>query len=340
MTFNGVNKPKIILVTGGSGFIGSNFIKFLLEEVKDVEILNLDKQTYAGQGRNLEHMQLSQDTRYKLIVGDIINEELVGRLFEKYGFDYVFNFAAESHVDRSWIDDSPFRRTNVIGAGVLLKQAVGRRNLKGFIQASTDEIYGSIREGSFTEKDEPNPSNPYSKCKAEAEVLAKHYAEQYGVPVVIVRSTNNFGPYQFPEKLLPLFISNLIEGKKAPLMWSEENPGLNVRDWLHVEDNCRAIWHIAQKGNRGQIYNVAGHNEKTNIEMTQKILKHLGCGEEMIEKVSHRPNHDFRYSIDDSKLLALGFKHEHTDLDKEVEKLCNWHKDNKIWWKALKNKTL
>ena len=333
-----MNKEKTILVTGGAGFIGSNFIKFLLEEIKDVQIINLDKQTYAGQGMNLEHMGLARDGRYGLIVGDIADRELVSGLFAEHNFDYVFNFAAESHVDRSWVDDAPFRKTNIIGVGVLLKYAVGRPNLKCFMQISTDEVYGSIKDGSWGEQDEVNPRNPYSKCKREAEVLAQHYAEEHKVPIIITRSTNNFGPYQFPEKLLPLFITNLIEGKKVPLMWSEENPGLNVRDWLHVKDNCRAIWHIVQNGSTGEIYNVAGHNERTNREMTQKLLNNFGCGEEMIERISHRPQHDFRYSIDDSKLLALGFKHEHKDLDGEIEKLCNWYKENKTWWEAIKKR--
>ena len=325
-----------ILVTGGEGFIGSNFIKYLLETEKNIEIVNLDKQTYAGQGKNIEHMGFDKNKRYKFVKGDIANNNTVKMLFQEYSFDYVINFAAESFVDKSWSDDSSFKKSNVIGTGVLLKNALSCKNLKKIIHISTDETFGSIEKGSFVETDELNPANPYSKSKAEAEVLAKHYYNIWGLPVVITRSANNYGEYQYPEKVLPLFITNLIENKKVPLMWSDENPGLNVRDWLHVKDNCRAIWYLAKYGKIGEIYNIAGENERTNIEMTKKLLKHFGYGEEMIEKIEHRKAHDFRYSINCDKLKALGFKYKHLNLNKEIVDLCEWYKNNELWWKPLK----
>ena len=334
---------KRVLISGGLGFIGSNFIQFLLEEIGDVQgipihITNIDKKTYAGRGKNLENMKLAEDPRYEFIEGDIADKKTVSEVLKDREFDYVFHFAAESHVDRSWTDSSPFRKTNVEGTGTLLKHLLELSDcgLQKIIHISTDEVYGSREEGSFTEKDELNPTNPYSKSKMEAEVLAQHYHKAYDLPIIITRSSNNYGPYQFPEKLLPLFITNLIEGKKVPLMWSEENPGLNVRDWLHVRDNCRAIWYLAQYGEVGEVYNIAGENEKTNIEMTKILLDYFGYGEEMIEKVPHRQAHDFRYSINCDKLKELGFKHQHTNLKKEVQDVCRWYQDNPQWWKPLK----
>ena len=238
-----------ILVTGGCGFIGSNFIKYILETT-DYSVVNLDKQTYAGQGENIEHMGLSENDRYTLVIGDIVDEEFIEKLFEENNFEYVFNFAAESHVDRSWENIEQFEKSNVLGTGILLATS-WLYEIKRFIHISTDEVYGSIKEGSFTEKDELNPTNPYSKSKADAEVLVRHY-NNLGLDTIITRSANNYGEYQFPEKLLSLFITNLIEGKKVPLMWTDGNKGLNVRDWLNVKDNVRAIWFASQNGKNGE----------------------------------------------------------------------------------------
>ncbi|MDP3027444.1 MAG: dTDP-glucose 4,6-dehydratase, partial [Nanoarchaeota archaeon] len=307
-------------MTGGCGFIGSNFIRYILtspEVEGGAEVVNLDNQTYAGRGRNIEHMKLDTDKRYRLIRGDICDKSLIDKIFSEEKPDIVFNFAAESHVDRSIADARAFRDSNFEGVGVLL-DASREHDIERFVQVSTDEVYGSTEKGSFSETDSLKPSSAYSACKAAADLLALSYFITHKLPVVITRSANNYGEYQFPEKLLPLFITNLIDGKKVPLMWGEENPGLNVRDWLNVADNCRAIWYVSQKGKNGEIYNIPGENERTNIAMTKRLLDYFGFGEEMIEKIEHRKGHDFRYSIDGKKLKQLGFQYSHKDLDTEL----------------------
>jgi len=326
-----------ILVTGGRGFIGSNFIRYLLANQKfPVEkVVNVDKQTYAEQGMNLEHMGISQDSRLVDIRRDICDKGLVKDVFESSKPDFVFNFAAESHVDRSIQDSEDFVMTNVAGTANLL-DASRDCKVKRFVQISTDEVYGSREEGSFTEDSRLEPSSPYAASKAAAEHLAFSYFRTHGMNVVVTRSANNYGEYQFPEKLLPLFITNLIEGKKVPLMYSKKNPGLNVRDWLHVEDNCRAIWLVACIGENGEAYNIPGENERTNIEMTRMLLKEFGLGEDRIERVGHRKGHDFRYSIKGDKLKALGFEYKHRDLEKSVGELVEWYRKNEEWWLRLK----
>jgi dTDP-glucose 4,6-dehydratase len=327
-----------ILVTGGCGFIGSNFIRYLLtssEIQEDLKITNLDKQTYAGQAGNIEHLGIDKDERYKFVKADICNKEFVDFIILEEKPDVIFNFAAESHVDRSIGNSEDFILTNIFGTSNLL-EASRKCNVKKFVQISTDEVYGSREYGSFNEKDSLEPSSPYSSSKASAELIAISYFKTHNLPIIITRSANNYGPYQFPEKILPLFITNLIGNKKVPLMWSEENPGLNVRDWLNVEDNCRAIWFISQKGEPGQIYNIPGENEKTNMEITRKLLDYFGYGSEMIEKVKHRKAHDFRYSISGDKLKRLGFQYKYKDLDFEIKKLIEWYKNNKNWWINLK----
>jgi len=329
---------KKALVTGGCGFIGSNFIKYLLtnpEVNENLSVLNLDKQTYAGRGKNIEHMGLNIDKRYRLIRVDICDKGIVDKIFSEEKPDIVFNFAAESHVDRSIADAGTFRDSNFEGVGVLLDFS-RKYGIEKFVQVSTDEVYGSTEKGSFSETDSLKPSSAYSACKSAADLLALSYFITHKIPIVITRSANNYGAYQFPEKILPLFITNLIEGKKVPLMWSEENPGLNVRDWLHVEDNCRAIWFVAQHGKEGEIYNIPGENERTNIDMTRALLDYFGFGEETIEKIEHRKGHDFRYSIDGEKLKQLGFQYRHKDLDSELRKVVNWYQENEIWWRPLK----
>lgn len=323
-----------ILVTGGCGFIGSNFIKLLLQET-DAQVLNFDNQTYAGIGKNIEHMKLDKSQNYKFIKGDICNKTLVDNIFETDKPEIVFNFAAESHVDRSIQSSDDFVVTNIIGTANLLDAAV-KHQVKKFIQISTDEVTGSIDKGSFSEHDNLNPSSPYSASKASAELLALAYYKTHKLPVIITRSANNYGPYQFPEKLLPLFITNLIDNKKVPLMWSLENPGLNVRDWLHVEDNCRAIWFISQNGKEGEVYNVPGENERTNIEMTRILLDYFKFDETMIDHIEHRKAHDFRYSISGEKLKNLGFDYRYKDLKIGIGETIDWYKNNQDWWRPLK----
>lgn len=329
-----------ILVTGGCGFIGSNFIKYLLtdsEVSQDIQVLNVDKLTYAGGGGNLTHMGISLNKNYSFIQEDICNKQEINRIVSEYSPDIIFNFAAESHVDRSISDSDYFEKSNFLGACNLFKCALNN-NIGKIVQISTDEVYGSINKGSFSEDSKLNPSSPYSATKAAADLVALAFFKTHNLPVIITRSANNYGQYQFPEKLLPLFITNFIEGKKVPLMWSEENPGLNVRDWLHVLDNCRAIWYVAINGNLGEIYNIPGDAEKTNIEITRMLLNHFGFNEEMIEKISHRKAHDFRYSIKGDKLKKLGFHYAYTDLNSQIGKLVQWYKDNTSWWRPLKER--
>lgn len=326
------------LVTGGCGFIGSNFIKYLLgdsEINEDIEILNLDKISYAGVGKNIEHMGFSNDKKYKFIKADIADKETVEKIFSEEKPELVFNFAAESHVDRSIENSDIFEKSNFLGACNLFKSAI-KNNVKRFVQISTDEVYGSIDDGSFSEESKLNPSSPYSATKAAADLNALAYFKTHNFPVIITRSANNYGEYQFPEKILPVFITNLVDGKKVPLMWTEENPGLNVRDWLNVKDNCRAIWFVAKNGNVGEIYNISGENEKTNIHMTKLLLNNFGFGEDMIEKIPHRKAHDFRYSVSGEKLKNLGFEYKCKDLENEIKNLIEWYKKNQNWWRPLK----
>ncbi len=326
-----------ILVTGGCGFIGSNFLDYLLNRLpEDISVTNLDKRTYAGRGRNLEYLGIEENSRYSFVQGDICDFSLVSEIFKARQPDFVFNFAAESHVDRSIEDPLAFEKSNVGGVVTLLEVA-RRYPVKKFVQISTDEVYGSINQGSFSEESSLNPSSPYSATKASADLMALSYFKTYNFPLVITRSANNYGPFQFPEKILPLFITNLINRKKVPLMWSEENPGLNVRDWLQVEDNCRAIWHVAMNGKDGEVYNIPGENERTNSEITQILLNEFGFGQEMIERVPHRKAHDFRYSVSSKKIRSLGFRHQSLNLESEVKKLVKWYNSNESWWRPLKN---
>tara|TARA_Y100000310_G_scaffold167546_2_gene167403 strand:- start:42778 stop:43773 length:996 start_codon:yes stop_codon:yes gene_type:complete len=329
-----------VLVTGGCGFIGSNFIKYLFsnpEIQKDISVINVDKITYAGSGKNIDHLNISSNKNYLFIKEDICNKKEIDSILSEHKPEIIFNFAAESHVDRSISDSDNFEKSNFIGACNILKSSL-KHGIKKIIQISTDEVYGSIKEGSFSEDSNLNPSSPYSSTKAAADLFALSLFKTHNLPVIITRSANNFGPYQFPEKILPLFITNLIEGNKVPLMWSEENPGLNIRDWLHVNDNCRAIWFVANNGKLGEIYNISGENETTNIEITKMLLNHFGLSEEMINKIQHRKAHDFRYSIKGDKLKELGFEHSHKNLDEEIRKLIDWYKNNPDWWKSLKQK--
>ncbi|WP_214041228.1 dTDP-glucose 4,6-dehydratase [Methanoculleus sp.] len=317
-----------ILVTGGLGFIGSNFIRQMLVEHPDDSIVNLDKVTYAGNPDNLK--DIAGDPRYTFVRGDICDPEVVGSVFREHPIDAVVHFAAESHVDRSIHDSSVFVRTNVLGTHVLLEEALSH-GIKRFIHVSTDEVYGSIRSGSFRETDNLNPSSPYSASKAASDLLARSYHITHDLPVIVTRCTNNFGPYQYPEKLIPLFATNLLEGKKVPVYGT----GKNVRDWIHVADHCRAVDFVLRHGEPGEVYNIGGDNEKSNLEITEEILKALGKDESMIEYVPDRPGHDWRYSLDSSKLRAMGWKPEF-DFETALRATVQWYTENEWWWRPLK----
>lgn len=315
-----------LLVTGGLGFIGSNFIKHILAKYKDYRIINLDKITYAGNISNLR--DLENNANYTFVKGDICDKDIVFRNVE--GADAIVHFAAESHVDRSITDASNFIRTNIFGTYVLLEAA--KKYNKKILHVSTDEVYGSITEGSFKETDNLKPNSPYSASKASADMLVRAYNVTFTLPTTIARPSNNFGPLQYPEKLIPLFITNLLENKKVPLY----GDGLNVRDWLYVKDNCEAIDFILHNGAIGEIYNIAGRNEKTNLEITKLILKEINKDESYIDFVKDRPGHDRRYAIDDSKLRSLGWKPKFK-FEEALKETIKWYKDNEKWWKKLKS---
>ncbi|VVB96463.1 NAD-dependent glucose-6-phosphate dehydrogenase [uncultured archaeon] len=311
-----------LLVTGGLGFIGSNFIRHMLEKYHGCNIINLDKLTYAGNPDNLRDIE--NNPNYSFIRGDICDETIVNKLM--HDVDTVVHFAAESHVDRSIEDASCFVKTNVLGTFTLLDSAL-KNNVKKFVHISTDEVYGSRIEGSFKETDILTPSSPYSSSKAGSDLLAQSYYITHKLPVIITRCTNNFGPYQYPEKLIPLFITNLLKNRKVPLYGT----GKNVRDWIYVLDHCKAIDFIINNGRIGEIYNVGGGEEKTNIQITKKILEILGRDESLIEYVKDRPGHDLRYSLDCSKLKALGWAPEH-DFDSALGSTVKWYIKNRWWW--------
>ena len=317
-----------LLVTGGAGFIGSNFILHMMNTHPDIEIINLDILTYAGNLNNLKSIERNKG--YTLIKGDICSPDIVNSILDTHEIDAIIHFAAESHVDRSITDASEFVRTNVLGTFNLLECA-RHHPVRKFIHISTDEVYGSTMKGSFTENDILSPSSPYSASKAGSDLLALSYVKTYNLPVIITRCTNNFGPYQYPEKLIPLFVTNLIEGKKVPVYGT----GKNIRDWIHVRDHCRAVEFVLNKGNIGEIYNIGGGNEKTNIEITKKILTLLKKDDTMIEYVTDRPGHDFRYSLDCSKLSKMGWRPRYS-FEGGLQDTVDWYSTNEWWWKPLK----
>ncbi|MBI9070468.1 MAG: dTDP-glucose 4,6-dehydratase [Melioribacteraceae bacterium] len=320
---------KNILVTGGAGFIGSNFINHILDERDDYNIINLDKLTYAG---NLENLKSSEGNKnYHFVKGDITNHELVDYLFNQYNIKYVINFAAESHVDRSILGSEVFFQTNVIGTNVLLETS-RRYDVEKFLQVSTDEVYGSLGEtGLFTEKTSISPNSPYSSSKASADLLAMSFYETYGFPVLITRCSNNYGPLQFPEKLIPLMILNSLADKKLPVY----GDGLNVRDWIYVIDHNKAIDLVFEKGRVGEVYNIGASQEMTNIEIIKLVLNILGKSEDLIEFVKDRPGHDRRYAIDSSKIQnELGWKPEYK-FEEAIVKTVEWYKENKNWWERI-----
>jgi dTDP-glucose 4,6-dehydratase len=320
-----------LLVTGGAGFIGSNFVRMALTDKFpdfNVEQLTvLDLLTYAGDEENLK--PVASDKRYKFFKGDIRDLELAKKLMQDA--DQVVHFAAESHVDRSIEGGSEFVSTNVMGTQVLL-DAAKSSNIKRFVHVSTDEVYGSISEGSWPEDHPLLPNSPYSASKAGSDLLVRAYNRTHKLDTVITRCSNNYGQYQFPEKVMPLFITNIIEGKKVPLYGN----GLNVRDWLHVDDHCRGIALALTKGRAGEVYNIGGGTELTNVELTHKILKAMGVGEEFIQPVEDRKGHDLRYSVDISKInKELGYSPQ-VNFEEGLEQTINWYKNNESWWKKHK----
>jgi len=320
---------KNILIAGGSGFIGSNFVRYVLNKYADCRITNLDKLTYAGNKENLKDIE--KDPRYKFIKGDICNRQTVEKAAK--GCDAIVNFAAESHVDRSIKDPSSFLKTNINGVQTIL-DVVNKLKVPRFLQVSTDEVYGSVEKGRSKEDDLLKPSNPYSASKAAGDLMCHAYHRTYKTPVIITRSSNNFGEYQFPEKIIPLFITNIIEGRKVPLYAR----GLNKRDWIYVIDNCEAIDTALRNGEAGEIYNIGGGNEKSNIDLTRLILRSMEKPEDLIEYVEDRPGHDLRYNIDSMKINAMGWKAK-CAFDKAIEATIRWYTDNEWWWKPLKERS-
>ncbi len=319
-----------VLVTGAAGFIGSNFVRMLLRERSDVIIVALDSLTYAGNMSNLS--ECLSDSRLRFVRGDIADESVVAPLFVE-GVDSVVNFAAESHVDRSILGASTFVHTNVLGVQVLLDLA-RKHNVSRFLQVSTDEVYGSLGPtGKFTEDTPIAPNSPYSASKASADMLVRAYHQTFEMPTIITRCSNNYGPYQFPEKLIPLFVTNLLEGKKVPLY----GDGLNVRDWVHVDDHCEAILAVLERAEPGSVYNIGGDRELPNIEIARRIFAHLGRDESSIEYVTDRPGHDRRYAMDITRIERdLGWR-PRIEFDRGICDTIDWYVTNEAWWRAIKS---
>ncbi|KAA5825352.1 dTDP-glucose 4,6-dehydratase [Saccharopolyspora hirsuta] len=320
-----------ILVTGGAGFIGSHYVRQLLggayPAYADAEVVVLDKLTYAGNEANLA--PVADDPRLKFVRGDICDRELVTGLLP--GVDVVVHFAAESHVDRSITGADAFVVTNVVGTSVLLQAAL-EAEVGKFVHVSTDEVYGSIETGSWPEEHALEPNSPYSAAKAGSDLMARSYHRTHGLPVCITRCSNNYGPYQFPEKVLPLFITNLMDGHQVPLY----GDGLNVRDWLHVDDHCRGIQLVAESGRPGEIYNIGGGTELTNKELTERVLAEMGLDWSMVRPVADRKGHDRRYSVDHGKIVReLGYE-PRVDFETGLRETIRWYQDNRAWWEPLK----
>ncbi|WP_242247587.1 dTDP-glucose 4,6-dehydratase [Bacillus cereus group sp. BfR-BA-01523] len=318
-----------VLVTGGAGFIGSNFVRYMVKKYPEYNLVNLDALTYAGNLENLKEIESLPN--YKFVKGDIADREFINQLFEKEKFDYVLNFAAESHVDRSITNPDIFIQTNIQGTQVLL-DAAKNAQVKKYLQVSTDEVYGTLGDTGYFSEETPLASNsPYSSSKAGADLLVRAYHETFGLPVNITRCSNNYGPFHFPEKLIPLMIINALNNKQLPVY----GDGLNVRDWLHVEDHCQAIDLVLHKGKNGEVYNVGGNNERTNIEIVKTILKALDKPESLIQYVTDRLGHDRRYAIDATKLREeLGWSPKY-NFDTGIEQTINWYLENQDWWKNI-----
>lgn len=314
-----------LFITGGAGFIGSNYVRWLMSNSDD-EITVFDKLTYAGNLANIA--DLVDDRRCRFVRGDICDPDAVTEAMA--GHDVVVHFAAETHVDRSILDPYAFVTTNVFGTNVLCDIA-RRTGIERFVHISTDETYGSIDTGSFLETDRLTPRSPYSAAKAGSDLIVLSYATTYGLPVLVTRCSNNFGPYQFPEKVIPLFVTNLLDGRTVPLY----GDGGNIRDWIHVEDHNRAVDLLLRRGTLGEIYNIGAHNEITNRELTMRLLALCGRDESFIEPVADRLGHDRRYSVDITKLAALGWTTTHT-LDTALADTVEWYRANRAWWEPLK----
>ena len=317
-----------VLVTGGAGFIGSNFVRFALATHDDWHVTTLDKLTYAGRRENLHDVMAHP--RHSFVHGDILNAPVSGPLVERA--DIVVHFAAETHVDRSILEAGEFIRTDVEGTFVLLEAARRAPRLRRFVQISTDEVYGSVPSGASVETDELRPRNPYAASKAGADRLAYSYWATHDVPVVITRASNNYGPYQFPEKVIPLFVTNAIDDVPVPLY----GDGLNVRDWLHVMDHCRALDLIIERGGNGEVYNIGGGNDVTNLDLTHRILALVGRPQTLIRPVKDRPGHDRRYSLDTSKLRGLGWSPQ-VAFASGLQETVEWYRRNEWWWRPVKH---
>ncbi|HKS46049.1 MAG TPA: dTDP-glucose 4,6-dehydratase [Amycolatopsis sp.] len=322
-----------VLVTGGAGFIGSHFVRQVLSGayswLADAEVVVLDKLTYAGNEANLA--PVADDPRLRFVRGDICDAPLVERVVS--GVDLVVHFAAESHVDRSILGSADFVLTNVLGTQTLLQSALAA-GVARFVHVSTDEVYGSIERGSWPEDHVLEPNSPYSASKASSDLLARAFYRTYGMPVCVTRCSNNYGPYQFPEKVIPLFVTNLLDGRKVPLY----GDGLNVRDWLHVDDHCHGINLVAERGRAGEIYNIGGGTELTNRELTERLLAAVGAGWEMVEPVTDRKGHDRRYSVDITKIgTELGYR-ARVPFERGLADTVTWYRDNRSWWEPLKER--
>ncbi len=318
-----------ILVCGGAGFIGSTFVKRMLAKDPGTEIVNLDKLTYAGNPDNLRDVEA--DPRYRFVHGDICDRAAVTEAAQRV--DVIVNFAAETHVDRSIAEPEAFLRTDILGTHTLL-EVVRELGISRMVQVSTDEVYGSVEKGSSTENDSIIASSPYSASKAGGDLQVLAYHRTYGLPVMITRGSNTYGPNQYPEKLIPLFVTNALEGEKLPLY----GDGLNVRDWLHADDHCDGIAYVLANGTPGEVYNVGGGNERTNLEITGIILDELGLDESAIRRVTDRPGHDRRYSLDCSKMRALGWRPA-VEFEQGLRETIRWYRDNRWWWEKIKHGT-
>lgn len=319
--------PSRLLVTGGAGFIGSAFVRRVLERHANASVTVLDKLTYAGNLANLE--PVASDPRYTFVRGDIADADLVDRLAAEV--EAIVNFAAESHVDRSIEEPDAFIRTDVYGTFVLL-EAARRHEHTRYLQVSTDEVYGHVPEGSSTETDPLKPRSPYSASKAAGDLLVGAYHTTYGLSAVVTRASNNFGPFQYPEKVIPLFITNAIDDEMLPLY----GDGLQIRDWLYVDDHCDALETVLVRGEPGQTYNVGGGNELTNLELTRMILEQLGKPMSLVRRVEDRPGHDRRYSVDSSRIRELGWMPAH-DFADALSRTVDWYRKNEAWWRPLKS---
>ncbi|MCC7360473.1 MAG: dTDP-glucose 4,6-dehydratase [Anaerolineales bacterium] len=320
---------KNILVTGGAGFIGSNFVRYLLRQHPDYHVVVFDKLTYAGNVKNL--LDVHDDPRYTFVRGDIADKHMLADTLRAHQVDTIVNFAAESHVDRSILEPDAFIHTDVVGTYVLL-EAARQFGLERVLQVSTDEVYGSIPVGFFKEGDPLEPNSPYSASKAGGELMVRAYHETYGLNTVVTRGSNTFGPYQYPEKVAPLFITNAIEGEPLPLY----GDGMQVRDWLYVEDHCAGIDTALHRGAPGEIYNLGGGNERHNIQVTKLILQLLGKPETLIRPVADRPGHDRRYALDCAKLKALGWAPT-KDFETRLAETVAWYQQNDWWWRPIKS---